>query len=116
MRTVNTKKKISVLTPKADQVEKKITPHASEFLTAGINHMKARETQYDAPEGERSMRKTVQAFNVITGHNLNEEQGWLWMGLLKMVRSQQGGYKQDHYEDLAAYAALQGECAAKTRQ
>jgi hypothetical protein len=57
------------------------------------------------------MGATVDAFRAITGHDLTEEQGWLFMGLLKMVRSQQGGFRADNYEDLAAYAGLQGEAA-----
>lgn len=37
------------------------------------------------------------------------------MALLKMVRSQQGNYKADNYEDLAAYSALMGEAACEER-
>lgn len=62
------------------------------------------------------MAKAVAAFNVITGHTLTEEQGWLFMGVLKQVRSQQGAYKQDNYEDEAAYAALRAEAASQHRQ
>ena len=90
-------------------------PSAADFLKKGIQHMGDRATTYDNPEGERSMGKTVAAFNIITGHNLTEEQGWLMMGILKMVRSQQGNYKADNYEDEASYAGLRGECAARTR-
>lgn len=92
------------------------TPNAADFLLAGVGHMKARAKTYDAPQGERSMSKTVAAFNVITGHNVTEEQGWHFMGLLKMVRSQQGEYHEDNYQDQASYAGLAGESAAKTRQ
>ncbi len=90
-------------------------PTAAELLKKGIQHMDDRAASYDKPEGERSMGKTVAAFNIITGHEITEEQGWLMMGLLKMVRSQQGEFKRDNYEDGAAYFALQGECAAKNR-
>lgn len=85
------------------------------MLLKALGHMEDRAATYDKPEGERSMGKTVAAFNAITGQALTEEQGWLFMGLLKMVRSQQGAFRADNYEDLAAYAALQGECAAATR-
>lgn len=88
---------------------------AASILDAALGHMRDRAQTYDKPEGERSMRNTVAAFNVITGHNLTEEQGWLFMGLLKMVRSQQGKYRADNYEDLAAYAGLLGEAAAHHR-
>jgi hypothetical protein len=91
-------------------------PTAADFLQCGINHMRDRAATYDKPEGERSMGKTVSAYNIITGQNMSEEQGWLFMGLLKKVRSQQGDFKADNYEDEAAYAGLRGECAARTRQ
>ena len=88
---------------------------AQEFLEKAIGHMEDRAATYDKPDGERSMGKTVTAFNAITGHALTEEQGWLLMGLLKMARSQQGGFRADNYEDEAAYAALRGECANRDR-
>ena len=84
---------------------------AHQILEAGLGHMKDRSATYDKPAGERSMGATVDAFRAITGHDMTEEQGWLFMGLLKMVRSQQGGFRADNYEDLAAYAGLQGEAA-----
>lgn len=88
---------------------------AKEILQKAASHMENRAATYDKPDGERSMGKTVAAFNAITGHALTEEQGWLLMGLLKMARSQQGAFKIDNYEDESAYAALRGECAAKER-
>jgi hypothetical protein len=100
-------------TKKVIAIRKAVT--APDFLRAGAQHMEDRAATYDKPEGERSMARTVAAFNAITGHEVTEEQGWMLMGLLKMVRSQQGDYKADNYEDGAAYFALQGECAARTR-
>lgn len=88
---------------------------ANDFLEMAAEHMKDRAATYDKASGERSMGRAVAAFNAITGHSLTEEQGWLFMGLLKMTRSQQGGYKADNYEDEAAYAALRGECAYRDR-
>lgn len=88
---------------------------AHQILEAAAGHMRDRAATYDKPEGERSMGATVAAFNVITGHVLTEEQGWLFMQLLKAVRSQQGAYRADSYEDGAAYAALAGEAAARDR-
>lgn len=88
---------------------------AASMLTAALGHMEDREKTYDAPGGERSMGKTVSAFNTITGLQLSEEQGWLFMEILKQVRSQQGNYRADNYEDMVAYAALRGECAARER-
>lgn len=94
---------------------KQIAVTAKEVLQKAVAHMEDRATTYDKPDGERSMGKTVAAFNAITGHALTEEQGWLLMGLLKMARSQQGAFSIDNYEDESAYAALRGECAAKER-
>lgn len=88
---------------------------AAEILEAGAIHMKDRAATYDTPSGERSISKTVSAFNSITGHNITPEQGWLFMTLLKIVRSQQGDFKMDNYEDGAAYFALMGEQASEDR-
>lgn len=90
-----------------------ITAHS--ILEAAGGHMQDRAATYDKPEGERSMGATVEAFRAITGHKLTEEQGWLFMQLLKAVRSQQGAYRADSYEDGAAYVALAGEAAARER-
>lgn len=91
------------------------TVTAASMLQAALGHMEDRAKTYDTPGGERSMGKTVAAFNIITGNNLTEESGWLFMEILKQVRSQQGNYRSDSYEDLVAYAALRGECAARER-
>ena len=80
------------------------TMKASEFLESGLGHMIDREQSYDAPGGERSAEKTVNVFNALTGHNLTPLDFWKLMCCLKMVRSEQGEFKADNYEDLAAYA------------
>lgn len=87
---------------------------AHEILLAGIGHMQDRAATYDKPEGERSMVATVAAFNAVTGISLTEEQGWMFLLLLKAVRSQQGAFKLDSYEDGAAYFGLMGEAAANS--
>ena len=104
-----------VVTRREEQVSK--NPQAHEFLSAAAAHMQDRADTYDKPEGERSMAATVDAFNAVTGDGQmsSEERGWLFMTLLKAVRTQQGGYREDNYEDGAAYFALSGEAAAKTR-
>jgi len=88
---------------------------ASSFLSAGLQHMKDRASTYDNAQGERSMEKTVAAFNAAMGTELTSEQGWLFMSMLKLIRSQQGMFKADNYEDAAAYFALAGEQAFKDR-
>lgn len=89
---------------------------ASDVLLESSKHLSNRAVTYDRPSGERSMSATVGAFNAITGADLTEEQGWLFMVLLKAVRSQQGDYKADNYEDGAAYFALMCETAHSARQ
>jgi hypothetical protein len=83
---------------------------ASSILHQSLNEMADRATTYDSPGGERSMGKTVDMFNALTGLGLTEEQGWLFMVCLKMVRSQQGESRSDNYVDGSAYFALAGEC------
>lgn len=86
---------------------------ASDILAQAAAEMKDRGATYDQPEGERSMGKTVAAFAAVTGVQMSEQQGWQFMELLKMVRSNQGGYRADSFVDGAAYASLAGEAAAK---
>ena len=90
---------------------------ASRIVEQALKHMRDRAATYDRPDGERSIGATVEAFNAITGDGLmnTEERGWLFMILLKAVRSQQGDYRADSYEDGAAYFALAGEAAFKER-
>ena len=88
---------------------------ATSILRAAIGHMEQRAVTYDKPEGERSMGATVAAFRAVSGVEMTEEQGWLFMALLKAVRSQQGAYRADSYEDGAAYFALAGEAAVRDR-
>ena len=88
---------------------------ATEILNAAEKHLADRGATYDKPGGERSMQKTITAFNAITDQSLTVEQGWLFMTLLKAVRTQQGNYRPDNYEDGAAYFALAGEQASIDR-
>ena len=83
---------------------------ALDMLEAARSHMRGRSAVYDKPEGERSMGRTVAAFNAITGHDLAESQGWLFMQVLKSVRDQTApGGHADSQEDNVAYAALGAE-------
>ncbi len=87
-------------------------PSAASILEAGLGHMKDRAATYDAEGGERSMSKTVECFNALTGRDLTETEGWLMMVCLKLARANQGGFRMDSFEDGAAYIALMGESAA----
>ncbi len=91
------------------------SPTAPDLLAQAKQHMEDRAATYDKPEGERSMGKTVQAFNAITGRDLPEADGWLFMILLKLVRSEQRPEAhRDSVEDLVAYASLFGEARLNT--
>lgn len=83
---------------------------APALLDAAAGHMRDRAATYDQPSGERSMGRTVQAFNVITGRDLTESEGWLLMQILKDVRDRQREKPhRDSLEDGIAYAALKAE-------
>ena len=87
---------------------------APELLQRAAQHMADRAATYDQPEGERSMGKTVAAFNAVTGRNLTEAEGWLLLDILKQVRLfQRPGYHADSAEDHIAYAALMAEAKSK---
>ena len=83
---------------------------AKTFLQRALITMEERAKTYDSEEGERSMGKTIAAFNAITGRDLTEQEGWLIMLLLKQVR--QWSTEQYHHDsalDSVAYAALLAE-------
>lgn len=83
---------------------------ANVLLDAAAGHMRDRAAAYDKPEGERSMGRTVAAFNAITGRDLAESEGWLLLQLLKDVRDRQcAEAHRDSLEDCIAYAALKAE-------
>ena len=86
---------------------------AEQILSKAAGHLADRAVTYDKPEGERSMGRTVELFNLFYGMNLTEDQGWRFMVFLKMVRSTQGNFKLDNFEDSTAYEALAGEFLAK---
>lgn len=83
---------------------------APEYLTRAADLMAERGKQYDSQAGERSMARTVEAFNAITGRDLSESDGWLLMLLLKQVRQwQTPDFHRDSAEDAVSYAALLAE-------
>lgn len=88
---------------------------STEFLQAAIDVQAERGKQYDKPTGERSMAATVSAFNCITGSMLEESDGWMLLGLLKLVRQSQNPeqYHHDSALDFVAYASLYAEAASE---
>lgn len=100
--------------PAPAAIEAPTTASAPELLQRAAQHMTDRAATYDQPEGERSMGKTVAAFNAVTGRNLTEAEGWLLLDILKQVRLfQRPGYHADSAEDHIAYAALMAEAKSK---
>lgn len=84
---------------------------APELLKRAASLLEERAKQYDQAEGERSMGKAIEAFNVITGRQLREDEGWLLLQVLKDVRlyTNPDKYHRDSAEDCIAYAALKAE-------
>ena len=83
---------------------------APQMLKRASDLMVERAVQYDSPEGERSMEKITNAFSAITGKNITESEGWMFMVLLKLVRDNTRTLgHQDSCEDLIAYSSLYGE-------
>lgn len=73
-----------------------------------------RGKEYDSSEGERSVLKVVNAFNSITGKDLTEAEGWLFLELLKNVRQWSSEeFHKDSQLDGVAYALLKGESLSK---
>lgn len=85
---------------------------AKDILGKAAAMLDARANDRDKPDGERSMGKIVGCFNIATGHNLSERDGWLFMVFLKAVRAATTPHgKPDDYIDGPAYFALAGEAA-----
>lgn len=83
---------------------------ATGFLAEAAETLDARGKQYDQEGGERSMGKAVAAFNIVTGRDLRESEGWLLLQLLKDVRD--NTTKAPHADslvDCVAYSALKAE-------
>jgi hypothetical protein len=59
---------------------------------------------------ERSMSRTIAAFNTLTGNELTETNGWLLLAILKLARATGGKFQPDDLKDCAAYVALALEC------
>ena len=87
--------------------------NAVSMLQEAAETLKQRAILRDTPDGERSMARCVEAFNAMYGTELTEEQGWMFMVMLKAARSANGQPHPDDYVDGAAYFSLAGESALK---
>jgi hypothetical protein len=87
---------------------------APDILKRAAKHMEDRAAARDQPGGERSMKRTVDAFNALTGGSMSERDGWMFMVCLKAARAcNTAKGLPDDYEDLAAYAGLAGESVSE---
>lgn len=89
---------------------------STEFLLAAAENQAQRAALRDAPDGERSMAKAVEMFNILYDTNLTEAQGWDFMSLLKKVRGSQGEYHEDDYLDDVSYSSLKAEAASRENE
>ena len=83
-----------------------------DFLESAAQVQRERAKTYAAGGtfgGERSMGRTVQAFNIITGQSLSESEGWLLLQILKDVRDRTNGPHHDSLLDGVAYSSLKAE-------
>jgi hypothetical protein len=100
--------------------------HAKTILHNVGKTLDERGQQYDkdgnkdpALKEERSMDKTVEIFNRLTGQDLTVVQGWEFMSILKKVRYWQCGPDVVHVDSLiddVAYAALKAEAATDAQE
>ena len=89
---------------------KKTTKTSRDYLRESISIQNERSVDYDSEDGERSMGKTIIAFNAITGYDLTEPEGWLLLQLLKDTRQWTSPtIHEDSALDCVSYAALKAE-------
>ena len=87
---------------------------AAEYLRTAAETIEERGKLRDQPSGERSMARTVAAYNSLFGYSpMDETKGWQFMVLLKFARMAGGQYHEDDYIDAISYAALAAESAKK---
>lgn len=90
---------------------------AKQFLERAVVIQKERADEYEQQGGERSVEQLVGAFNAITGHQLEEEDGWLFLMLLKAVRAwNTDDYHDDSALDLVSYASLVAEALSRKKE
>lgn len=89
-------------------------PSAPDLLIMAADTIGNRAAERDSAEGERSMARAVQMFNVwlgIRAHTpMTEHDGWAFMVFLKLARAAEGKHRRDDWVDGAAYMALACEC------
>lgn len=103
-------KNLTKISPAPAAAQNTVEPSAGGILRRAAGIMEERGRQYDQPGGERSMGRAIAAFNVITGRDLKESEGWLLLQVLKDVRDRQRAEPHlDSLDDCVAYSALKAE-------
>lgn len=88
---------------------------ASFFLDSATKALEDRASQRDTPSGERSMQRTVALYNAYKRNlEMSEADGWAFMVFLKLVRGDQGEFREDDYVDATGYIALLGETKSQS--
>jgi len=87
------------------------TPTASELLAMAAKTLEQRGEDYDPAKaaGERSMPAVVSIFKELSGKEITEQEGWLFMVALKLARIKTSPAKRDSHVDLIAYVSLYSE-------
>ena len=85
----------------------------TELLQKAKEMLATRGQEYDHEDKkERNMGRTVVAFNALTGNKITEEEGWLFMLMLKLARVTDSDFRHhDSMLDAICYSALMMECA-----
>jgi hypothetical protein len=88
---------------------------APELLAQAATILQQRGDERDKSDGERTMAQITRVFNALLNRDLSEEEGWIFMIILKLVRAQAGKVQPDDFLDTIGYAALLAECAVKEK-
>lgn len=88
---------------------------ASDYLDEARAILDDRGKHYSQGQ-ERNMERIVTAFKAMTGKDLTEVEGWLFMVALKAVRSGWGQPTLDSFKDGIGYFALAAEAFGRKKE
>lgn len=78
-------------------------PTAPDLLIEAADTIGNRSAERDNADGERSMARSVQMFNVWRGQRahspMSEADGWAFMVFLKLARAAEGKHRRDDWVD-----------------
>ncbi len=85
---------------------------ASEVMKKAIGIVEGHSKDRDIGK-ERAMKQIVSVFNALTGHELSELDGHMFMVCLKLVRMQRNPSELDNYVDAIGYLGMGGEVSGE---